>query len=146
MFTTHVFIRKNTLELRQKLNELWYEICPCSATGGDSWLYNIGNTIHAVGPEEQDIFIEDMKLFKRERVDCGTNDKLFLALAALRDDSDIDQLFTNDRDWTVYRDETREGGLCGFEFFGFPSDFNIDNYHKATKEEIIEYFKQKSNG
>ena len=101
MFTTHVFIRKNTLELRQKLNELWYELCSCSAMRSDSWLYNIGDTIHAVGPKEQDIFIEDMKLFKSERVDCGTNDKLFLALAALNYDNDYMQYFTNGYDFIL---------------------------------------------
>lgn len=144
MFTTHVFIRKNTLEIRQKLNELWYELCLCSATGGDSWLYNIGNTIHAVGPEEQDIFIEDMKLFKSERVDCGTNDKLFLALAALNDDNDYMQYFTNGYDFILCDREDwvdMYSVLCSGESHGYQDV--LDNYHKATKEEIIEHFKQK---
>lgn len=72
-----------------------------------------------------------------------TNEELFLAIAALRDDTDNNQLFTNGKgDWGIYRDGS-DGGLSGMDFYGMPNDFEIDNYHKATVNELIEYFKTK---
>lgn len=59
MFTTPVFIRKNTPELRHKLKELGYEICPCTYSwGNNNWLFNVDIEIHCIVPEEQEIFIE----------------------------------------------------------------------------------------
>lgn len=76
-------------------------------------------------------------------VDCGTNEELFLAIAALRDDTDNNQLFTNGKgDWGIYRDGS-DGCLSGMDFYGMPNDFKIDNYHKATVDELIEHFKTK---
>ena len=78
---------------------------------------------------------------KKGRIDCGTNEELFLAIAALRDDTDKNQLFTNGKgDWGIYRDGS-DGGLSGMDFYGMPNDFEIDNYHKATVNELIEHFK-----
>lgn len=31
----------------------------------------------------------------------------------------------------------------GIDFYGMPNDLNVDNYHKATVEELIEHFKGK---
>ena len=65
---------------------------------------------------------------------------MFLFLAALRDDCDRNQLFVNGKgDWGIWRDEV----LNGIEWWYLPKDTNINNYHKATKEEIIELFKKK---
>ena len=73
-------------------------------------------------------------------VDCGTNEELFLALAALRNDTDKNQ-------WVI--DEANE---C---FFGWENSWSIcdkddmnervvyTHYRKATVEEIIEHFKDK---
>lgn len=75
--------------------------------------------------------------------DCGTNEELFLAIAALRDDTDNNQLFTNGKgDWGIYRDGS-DGGLSGMDFYGMPNDFNLSYYHKATVNELIEHFKTK---
>lgn len=71
------------------------------------------------------------------------NEELFLAIAALKDDTDNNQLFTNGKgDWGIYRDGS-DGGLSGMDFYGMPNDFEIDNYHKATVDELIEHFKTK---
>lgn len=77
-------------------------------------------------------------------IDCGTNEDLFLAIAALRDDTDDKQIFTNGKgDFAICREDEKCGGLNGLEYVNMPNDFNIDNYHKATIEELIEYFKGK---
>lgn len=75
----------------------------------------------------------------REYIDCGTNEFLFFAIAALRDDTDNGQVFVNGKgDWGIRRDFNN-----GFimEYLYLPNDFNEENYHKASVEELIEIFK-----
>ena len=60
-------------------------------------------------------------------IDCGTNEELFLAIAALRDDSDIHQWFVDDYDDSIWQ----------------KSEWNNANFtkaHKATVEELIKHF------
>lgn len=65
-------------------------------------------------------------------VDCGTNEEMFLALAALRDDTDRNQWFIDDISGVWERSES-----------GLPSKYMQLNGHKATAEEIVEHFKDK---
>ena len=52
-------------------------------------------------------------------------------------------MFINGKgDWGIYRGGS-DGGLSGIDFYGMPNDLNVDNYHKATVEELIEHFKGK---
>lgn len=84
-------------------------------------------------------------------IDCGTNEDLFLALAALRDDTDKEQFFVTEvRLGSInYPDTIIEKGALlkccmdkwkipknKFDSMGIPS-------HKATVEELIEHFKEK---
>lgn len=126
-FTTPCFIRKNTQELRRGLEELGYKML---------------SPIEYDNLECSDNWVNDIKsLNDCNGFDCGTNEELFLAIAALRDDTDKNQLFTNGKgDWGIYRDGS-DGGLSGMDFYGMPNDFEIDNYHKATVNELIEHFK-----
>lgn len=61
-------------------------------------------------------------------IDCGENIELFLAIAALRDDSDYMQWFTDDNIWELNNDD-------------LPSRYMQLNGHKATVEELIKHFK-----
>ncbi len=148
-FTTPCFIRKNTPELRKKLEELgyvknspiWTDNCSIilayqyPVKGFDTPNYVIANSF--------DIPFDKHSLLCGEFIDCGTNEELFLAIASLRDDTNNNQLFTNDKgDWGIYRDGSN-GGLLGMDFYGMPNDFNLSHYHKATVNELIEYFKTK---
>ena len=65
--------------------------------------------------------------------DCGTNEELFLALAALRDDNDYMQWFTNGEKWIQNKQNDTEVIRYGTS--------NPINFHKATVKEIIENFK-----
>lgn len=134
-FTTPCFIRKNTPELRKKLEELGYK-------NRNLYFYDcIGVVYDGFDCISQWMFrsIWDFA----DCIDCGVNEDLFLAIAALRDDTDKNQLFTNDKgDWGIYQDGSN-GGLLGMDFYGMPNDFNLSHYHKATVNELIEYFKTK---
>lgn len=129
-FIQSVYIQRNSPELRNKLEELGYKPHPSWAkiysSKNDSMdkgsLYT-GRGFYAGSPigyqEEVDASI-----------DCGINEDLFLALAALRDDIDKDQWVTD-----------------GFEnFFKWEPKICFKSgskYHKATAEELIKYFKKK---
>lgn len=69
---------------------------------------------------------------------AGTNEELFLAIAALRDDTDKYQWFTDGDKWI----------LCPKTKFStywvyYHIDVNTDTIHKATVNELIEHFKTK---
>lgn len=143
-FTTPCFIKKNTPELRKKLEELGYKLNNGKWMGKYLAAFQIKETKewrYVASPEWDLQNNPDIDA----SIDCGTNEELFLAIASLRDDTNNNQLFTNDKgDWGIYRDGS-DGGLSGMDFYGMPNDFEIDNYHKATVNELIEHFKTKVN-
>ena len=135
MFTTPCFIKKNTPELRKKLEELGYTY---NGRDTESWgasaLYCFDGKYYEVYPAKPSRY--------HLIVDCGTNEELFLALAALRDDSDYMQWFVNENGYfeMCFNDKV-ENYLCGY---GVRKYRQIDEtYHKATTKEIIEHFKDK---
>lgn len=77
------------------------------------------------------------------RIDCGTNEELFLAIAALRDDTD-------DSQWFVYPPENI-WFICDDDDINYARENIKDSVqaawfhcsHKATVEELIEHFKGK---
>lgn len=137
-FTTPCFIRKNTERLRESLKRLG--IRPLLS---NERLNAIGDNIKVYHGREAVFSYSYSQELYGHFLDCGTNENLFLAIAALRDDTDHNQLFVNDKgDWGIYRGGS-DGGLSGIDFYGMPNDLNVDNYHKATVEELIEHFKGK---
>lgn len=144
MFTASCFIRKNTPELINKLIDLGYVKALFDEEYTKSEAYGLIVDQGDIVPLEHPLQ-EDELMFTYNFVDCDENVGLFLALAALRDDSDINQWFIyNTINNTVDKFETIEWVLC--------KDNNICNYlnwdncykycHKATVEEIIEHFKK----
>ena len=117
MFTEKCFIRKNTKELQDKLSDLGYASYHDSERSSDGTYYGI---------------------------DCGDNEKLFLAIAALRDDSDKDQLFFNNGDTDCkYPIECIHDE---FHMFSIDPDTcecidHTDEYHKGTPNELQKHFK-----
>lgn len=137
-FTTPCFIRKNTDNIRNRLKEVGYKMLfpieydnlECS----DNWVNDIKSLNDCNG------------------INCGFNEELFLAIAALRDDSNYMQWFITDSILSVsYSDSIGNDHYFtepkGIMFFW---DENWDNatiisgrYHKATVDELIEHFKTK---
>ena len=121
MFTQPCFIRKNTPELREKLEELGYKNVDV--------FKNSSNIICASGYWQS--YPDENLLLETDLIDCGTNEQLFLALAALRDDSDYMQWFTEYYGGMVLWSKCEE-------------DKQSNPYRrKATPSELIEHFKNK---
>ena len=150
-FIQPCFIRKNSKELRDKLEKLGHTICKCCEFDGADWLKVSCNakmqySVHGIGYTEKegeiygDITQEEVfKYFLKTTtsIDCGENEELFLALAALRDDSDYMQWFTYNNYWHK---------CLGNNFSKYAADWilfpDADVWHKATIEEIIQHFKE----
>ena len=148
-FIQPCFIRKNTPELRKKLEELGYEpsypifqypevfkhIAACNF---------FGSKYYGVSDDEVSHHSEIKDAIKnRGMIDCGTNEELFLALAALRDDTDVNQWFIyNSMECIIEKLRTIDWFICdenSIEDFAFYDSLYL-NCHKATVEELIEHF------
>lgn len=146
-FTTQCFIRKNTQELRRGLEELGYNILNSGNTTLDAHNYD-GNGSHKSIEEGRAIITSYGNLYgvvyyvdtitKKGRIDCGTNEELFLAIAALRDDTDKNQWFTDGDKWIL----CPEIKFSTYWVYN-DVDVNLDVIHKATVNELIEHFKTK---
>lgn len=125
-FTTAAFIRSNTPELRKKLKELGYKNYgnPFQITDDSKLITTIDGEYVPYNVPLDDSFI-----------DCRTNEELFLAIAALRDDTDENQWFTDGYHWEICPDEVAYINAW-IDKYGFSP-------HKATVEELIEHFKEK---
>lgn len=160
-FTTPCFIRKNTPELRKKLEELGYEILNSGNTTLDAHNYD-GNGSHKSIEEGRAIITSYGNLYgviydidtvtKKRRIDCGTNEELFLAIAALRDDTDKNQWFIAESSLSVSFDDAigndhyfvEPKGIFFFWGIEYQNATIISgNFRKATVDELIEYFKTK---
>lgn len=129
-FTTAAFIRKNTPELRNKLEELGYYLHPeCIDDDRGNYLF-VNREYYLNRP------LGYLEEFSRS-IDCGTNDELFIAIVALRDDIDIHQWFTDGKEWFQCRFLK-----VGMHYSDKP-EILFERWHKATVEELIEHFRGK---
>ena len=145
-FTTPCFIRKNTETLRKKLEEVgylnnspeWTNNCSIILAyqypikGFDTPVYVIADSF--------DVPFDKHSALCGKFIDCGTNEELFLAIAALRDDTDKYQWFTDGDLWIMCP-------KIKFSTYWVYNDIdvNTDTIHKATVDELIEHFKGKEN-
>jgi len=144
-------IRKNTPSLREKLEEMGYDLCVCTKkSGSNCWLLTYNNgTVHVISPLEQGDYMAEVTNGISMDVDCGENVFLFLALAAMRDDTDKNQYFVHDEEirWTNQGAYIPKGSLFKSLVDKYPLDpgNTIPKFHRATADEIIAHFKQKES-
>ena len=69
-------------------------------------------------------------------INCEDNQDLFLALAALRNDSDIHQWFTDGEKWVI----SDIHSLLELKEYFQLIKFDYSKTHKATAEELIKHF------
>lgn len=126
MFTEHCFILKNTLYIKEALEKLRYK--PSSTFRSlEKYIFTSGYRFYSTDNK----FLSKINIgitYIPYGICCEKNEDLFLAIAALRDDTDANQWFTDGKVW-----EKTEAEL--------PSRYMQMNGHKATIKELIEYFK-----
>lgn len=79
---------------------------------------------------------------KKGRSDCGTNEELFLAIAALRDDSNYMQWFICTEDYI--ESPAKEWKVGDWDLNTCPDvtyEQQLPHWRKATVEELINHFK-----
>jgi hypothetical protein len=142
-FIQPCFIRKNSTELRKKLEELGYEPCHLMTLYPD--LYKNIAACNFFGSKYYGMTDNEVSrpgditdaIKNRGMIDCGINEDLFFALAALRDDTDKNQwiideaneCFGVDDSWMICDKHDMNDGVV------------YTHYRKATVEEIIKRFK-----
>ena len=145
-FTQSCFIRKNTPELRKKLEELGYKYNGRDTSYGTLYnLYCSFDSYYELSGPAQPSRYESI-------IDCGTNEELFLALAALRDDTPINSYYWfNDNLFKcegLEIDRVLKNNTANYllkcrhvDNSMIISCFKERNMIKATIEEIVEHFK-----
>ena len=132
MFTEKCFIRKNTQELREKLDELGY-------IHTQNWSEKSKNKCRMIMCDNNYVsryyynYIESQdKDFFKSFIDCGDNEDLFLAIAALQDKRDKNQWFVINKTGRFVK--------CKTDIWIHIAEYEIA--HKATIEELFNKFKQ----
>ena len=138
-FIQPCFIRKKTQELIDKLITMGYnypikyqEIFPNLLTvpyKGHGWA-----SLIAVSDKEIDLALKT-QINQNPTIDCGDNEELFLALAALRDDKP-------DYQWYVWNDIFVDNRFKQYIPGEHWEEWWWFEIRKATVEEIIEHFKK----
>lgn len=130
-FKQPCFIRKNTPELRKKLEELGYE------NRGKVRYYGEPIYIYC----EMDIFYTSpckLKIPDNYIIDCDDNEELFIAIASMTDNEHglCDYYIVTDD----YKPRYAKGSI--HRALPLSSVIHPSCYRKATVEEIIEHFKK----
>ena len=144
-FIQSCFIRKNTPELRNKLQDMGYRQ-NIYDKNEYPWLAVNHNMFISVS--------EGFERLPEFNIDCGTNEELFLALAALRDDTPINSYYWfNDNLFKcegLEIDRVLKNNTANYllkcrhvDNSMIISCFKERNMIKATVEEIIEHFNKK---
>lgn len=140
MFIQPCFIRKNTPELINKLINLGYIKALFDEEYTKSETYGLIVDQGDIAPLEHGI--QEMELmFTYNFVDCGDNEELFIALAAMRDDIPNFQWFLWEHNDGEYHPEDNDSwkqyipGEHWQEWWWF-------EVRKATVEELIKHFKE----
>ena len=132
-FTTPCFILENNSDIRNKLINLGYKLCEC-------YKISFEPKMICCTPDGKFHLTNDSNIITDIWGDlganCGKNEDLFLAIAALRDDSDIYQWFTDGEKWV----KSDIHNLVKFKEYFEEIGFDYHKTHKATVEELIKYF------
>lgn len=140
MFTQPCFIRKNNEALRKKLRKLGYTPFFSTDEEDDNNSKGLGVN-HKPWGEPSFFHITDCNYFiKSGFIDCGYNEELFFALAALDDRNDYMQWFTDGKDWVLCdRDDFKEYFFYLYNR-GEYKIFDLGKFKKATANELIKHF------
>lgn len=130
------YIKCSISDLGEALEELGYTIDP-SSDSEDSYTYIFNGHVYTTEADQLDDVLPI-----NNAINCEKNDELFLAIAALRDDSDYKQYFVCDveESWANLELYRPVGSMSYSLVCDFMSINDKKNYHKATIEELVNYF------
>lgn len=154
MFTQSAFIRKNTIELKDKLSELGYDVSELKDTSECIATTSLFSKAVGINESSFDSTNPHHTWNCAGRIDCGKNEELFLAICALNDSTDKNQWFILEANigsinfpesmlmrgeavkclvdkWNTDLDE--DGASSYFSSRNWPS-------HKASLEELFKIF------
>ena len=128
-FTTPCFIRKNTPELKKKLEDLGYKDYGNLRFYGDPIIIYCDGNHFFTSP-----FVLEGEQYRGKYdnfIDCSDNEELFLAIAALRNDTDYMQWFMIPNTKTV-----PVPGYCGQQgMAGYQRIVTSVQYHKYDRKD-----------
>ena len=134
-FNTTCFIRKNNEVLRKSLFRMGYH--EINVSEKDDVYKNLRTGTDTMGRICR--YMQWNSEESKNCVDCGTNEELFLAIAALRDDSDVYQYFVNEKGMFVFCNQSELKHVIDNSEDWW--DYSVSEFHKATVAELIEHFK-----
>ena len=124
MFTHSCYIKKNTKKIRERLKKLGYKENPYkSITNDEKWIYCNSQYFSIESP----LIIQSIEGYEGT-INCEDNENLFFAIAALREDIDKYQWFTDGNIWEMSNED-------------LPSKYMQLEGHKATIKELLNEFK-----
>ena len=129
MFTQECFIRKNSNVLRRKLRNIGY-LDNTTINYNKKLIAILGDNYYTYKDYEHFLKLRSESYISR-CIDCGDNEDLFLAIAALRDDSNEHQWYTDGTRWNFNKLDPKYDWMID------------DSWHKATVEELIKHFNNK---
>ena len=142
MFTASCFIRKNTPELRKKLEELGYKPFGSVKHEWDTgWGLSTDNRLGEFESFDDNGLENIIKCGPpdyEDSIDCGDNEELFIALASMTDNECglCDYYIVTDDFNPLYEKGSIHRALP------LSSAIHPSCYRKATVEELIEHFKR----
>ena len=151
-FIQPCFIRKNTPKLRKKLEKLGYKPFGSVKYEWDTgWRLSTDNRLGEFESFDDNGLENIIKCGPpdyEDSIDCGDNEDLFIAIAALRDDNDKEQWFITYKSSHPYMDYAAI--LCREdkwedEYIKESQQHNFiytkpEDYHKANVKEIIRMY------
>ncbi len=132
-YTHECILNKNTPEIREKLESLGIRYKYATNVGSDS-VIKCSNGFYNTYQRKYYKSLNDMFT---KATNCGTNEELFLAIAALRDDSDKHQWFTDGVYWVKSELNSWSSNINKYD-----EDSLYRDFYKATVDELIKHFRK----
>lgn len=135
MFTQHCMINKCSKNIQNKLESLGYSYnSDGSAYKNNSVTYTNGENFY-LKKDYKSLNKDRSSQYMKNIIDCKENEDLFFAIAALSDNTDINQWFTDGINWKNCMLDKCDIDSW-YRYFGYGDTM----VHKASVQELIKHF------
>ena len=145
MFIQSAFIRKNSPYLQEKLKEMGYKTDSISVNNGCIATSSTHGSFVVIDESRFDSINPHVTWNNGNRIDCGTNEELFIAIASLRNDSDKNQWFICQEEYiSTHTMELVKVGTWQMNTQYDKLTYGLKHlWRKASVQELIEHFTKK---